>query len=135
MRRKIINLAAFTLTELLIVLIIVGILMLMAIPRFMPLITRAKSTEARLALGHLHMLQQNYHYMSSRYCDDLEELGFEQELLASDGGQANYRIEILNAGEHGFIAQAVAVIDFDGDGQFNVWEIDEGKNLNEKIKD
>ncbi|MEX2379157.1 MAG: prepilin-type N-terminal cleavage/methylation domain-containing protein, partial [Vicingaceae bacterium] len=41
---------AFTLTELLVVLIIVGILVLLALPKLMPLISKAKSTEAQLQL-------------------------------------------------------------------------------------
>ena len=32
-------------------------------------------------------------------------------------------------GENGFKAQAVSVVDFDKDGVFNVWEIDQDKNL------
>lgn len=44
---------AFTLHELLVVLVIIGILVLLALPRLMPLITRTKSTEAQLQLKHL----------------------------------------------------------------------------------
>lgn len=47
----------------------------------------------------------------------------------TDGGNANYRIEVVEAGENGFKAQAVSVVDFDKDGVFNVWEIDQDKNL------
>ena len=43
-------------------------------------------------------------------------------------GNANYRIEIVEAGETGFKAQAISVVDFDKDGQFNVWEIEQDKN-------
>lgn len=48
---------------------------------------------------------------------------------------ANYRIEIVEAGETGFKAQAISVVDFDKDGQFNVWEIDQDKKLKEVVKD
>jgi len=65
----------------------------------------------------------------------LEELGFEQQPLVTDGGHANYRIEIVEASEHGFKATATAVVDFDGDGEYNVWEIDQDKNLRETVKD
>jgi len=27
------------------------------------------------------------------------------------------------------------VVDFDGDGEYNVWEIDQDKNLKETVKD
>lgn len=128
-------LKGFTLTELLIVLIIIGILVLMALPNLMPLIAKAKSTEAQLQLGHVHMLQKSYFYMYSKYSNDLHEIGFEQEKLADDGGTANYLIEIVKSTSAGFVARATSVTDFDGDGEFNVWEIDQDKNLVEVTKD
>ena len=128
-------LPAFTLTELLVVLIIIGILVLLALPNLMPLIARAKSTEAQLQLNHVHMLQKSYFYLYSKYSLNLEELGFEQEELTTEGGKANYLIEITSASSTGFISKATAVVDFDGDGNFNVWEINENKDLKEVIKD
>jgi type IV pilus assembly protein PilE len=44
-------------------------------------------------------------------------------------------IEIVEAGPNGFKAKATAVVDFDSDGQFDAWEIDQDKNLTETIKD
>ena len=41
----------------------------------------------------------------------------------------------MEASEEGFVARAVAVVDFDKDGIFNEWEIDEDKNLRETVKD
>lgn len=128
-------LPAFTLTELLVVLIIIGILVLLALPNLMPLIAKAKSTEAQLQLNHVHMLQKSYFYLYSKYSLSLEELGFEQEKLTAEGGKANYLIEITSASTTGFVSKATAVVDFDGDGIFNVWEINENKDLKEVIKD
>lgn len=128
-------LKAFTLTELLVVLIIIGILVLLALPSLMPLIARAKSTEAKLQLSHLHTLQKNQFYIHSRYSSDVEELGFEQQKLTTEGGTANYLVEILEATSTGFKGRATSVVDFDGDGIFNVWEIDEDRNLTETVKD
>ena len=125
----------FSLPELLVVLVIIGILVLIALPNLMPLIARAKATEAQQQLTYLHTLQQSNFYTYSRYSVSLDELGFEQEKLVTDGGRANYLIEIIEASEHGFKATATAVVDFDGDGIFNVWEIDEDKNLREVVKD
>ncbi len=127
-------LRAFSLTELLVVLVIIGILVLVAMPNLMPLISRAKATEAQ-QLTFLHSLEKSYFYTYSRYSDDLEELGFEQAALVTDGGNANYRIEVVEAGENSFKAQVVSVVDFDKDGVFNVWEIDQDKNLKETVKD
>ncbi|HEX3007374.1 MAG TPA: type II secretion system protein [Bacteroidales bacterium] len=126
---------AFTLTELLVVLVIIGILVLLALPKLMPLISKAKSTEAQLQLGHLFTLEKNYFYTKSKYGSVFEEIGYEQEKLVTQGGTANYSIEIIEAGATGFKARATAVVDFDGDGKFNVWEIDQEKNLVEVTKD
>jgi type IV pilus assembly protein PilE len=126
---------AFSLSELLVVLVIIGILVLIALPNLMPLISRAKSTEAQQQLTFLHTLQKSHFYTHSRYSASLEELGFEQQKLVSDEGGANYRIEIVEASERGFTATATAVVDFDGNGVFNVWEIDQEKNLRETVKD
>ncbi len=103
-------LRAFSLPELLVVLVIIGILVLIALPNLMPMISRAKSTEAQQQLTYLHTLQRSNFYTSSRYSPSLDELGFEQSKLVTDGGQANYRIEIVEVSEHGFRATATAVV-------------------------
>ncbi len=129
------KLSAFSLPELLVVLVIIGILVLIALPNLMPLISKAKSTEAQQQLTFLHSLEKSHFYTYSRYSPLLEELGFEQQRLTSDGGTANYLIEVIEASEQGFRATATAVVDFDGDGVFNVWEIDQDKSLRETVKD
>jgi type IV pilus assembly protein PilE len=129
------KLKAFTLVELLVVLVIIGILVLLALPRLMPLISRAKSTEAQLQLGHLQTLEKSFFYLKSKYSTSFDDIGFEQEKLVTDGGPANYRIEIIESSTSGFKARATAVVDFDGDGIFDVWEIDQDKNLVETTKD
>lgn len=129
------KLKAYSLSELLIVLVIIGILILVALPNLMPLISRAKSTEAQQQLGFLHTLEKNHFYTYSRYSASTEEIGFEQQPLVTNGGNANYVIEIVEASEHGFKATATAIVDFNGNGVFNVWEIDQDKKLIETVKD
>lgn len=137
MNNKILNkkLPAYTLNELLVVLVIIGILVLIALPNLMPLISKAKSVEAQTNLGHLHSLEKTYFYMYSKYSTNLVELGFEQEKLVTDNGSANYLFEVVEANASGFKVKATAVVDFDGDGVFNVWEIDQNKKLIEVVKD
>ena len=126
---------AFTLAEILVVLIIIGILVLLALPNLMPLISKAKSTEAQLQLNHVYTLEKTYFYLYSKYTNNLEEIGFEQEPLVSDGGSANYEIEVVDYGPNYFKAKAISVVDFDSDGIFNEWEINQDKNLKEIVKD
>ena len=128
---------AFTLSELLVVLVIIGILILLALPVLMPLISRTRSLEAKQQLAHLHKLEKTHFYEKSRFSASLEDVGFEHEKLVTEdeNGKANYNIEIVEANNTNFLARATAVVDFDGDGQFNVWEIDQEGNLTEVTKD
>ncbi|MFD2904415.1 type IV pilin protein [Sphingobacterium anhuiense] len=131
------KLKAYSLTEILVVMVIIGILVLLALPNLMPLITKAKNTEAKVQLQHLQTLEKNYFYEKSKYSTSLDDIGFIQEKLSTDGndGKANYRIEVVQADQNSFLGRATAVVDFDGDGVFNVWEIDQDKNLKEVTPD
>jgi type IV pilus assembly protein PilE len=135
MKTKNFKLRAFTLTELLVVLVIIGILVLLALPNLMPLISKAKSTEAQFQLEHLHTLQKTYFYQYSRYSSTPSEIGYDQLKLTTQGGTANYLVEITQATSNTFAAKATAVTDFDGDGVFNVWEVDQDKNIKEVTPD
>lgn len=128
---------AFTLQELLVVLVIVGILVLLALPVLMPLVTKAHSLEAKNALGMVNTLQKTYFYEYSRYASRIEDIGFEQEKLVteSENGKAKYLVEIVEATPTTYLVRATAVVDFDGDGQFNMWEIDQEGSLREMVKD
>lgn len=129
------RLSAFTLPEMLVVLAIIGVLLLVALPNLLPLISKAKSTEAKLQLGHVYTLEKNYFYMNSKYSADLKELSFEQEKLSNDNGAANYKIQISEANNNSFKATATSVVDFDGDGTFNVWENNQNNQIKEVIPD
>ena len=129
------TLKAFSLPELLVVIVIIGILVLIALPNLMPLISRAKSIEAQQQLTFLHSLQKTHFYTYSKYSLSLDEIGFEQQSLVTEGGTANYLIEIVEADEKSFRATATSVVDFDQDGIYNVWEIDQDKKLIETVKD
>jgi type IV pilus assembly protein PilE len=124
---------AYTLTEILVVLCIIGILILLALPNFLPQIAKAKALEAKTQLTHVQTLELSYFYEHSKYSKDLNEIGFLQDKLVTDSkdGRANYRIEIVSATNTAFTARATAVVDINGNGIFNVWEIDQDKNLKE----
>jgi len=129
------KLGAFTLFELLIAMAIIGILSALSVPLFLPLISRTKSTEAKLQLRHVLMLEKNYFYINSKYTTEFNELGFEQAKLITADGNANYKIDVIDASVSNFTAKATAVADFDGDGQFNVWQITADEKLKEVTPD
>jgi len=127
--------ASYNLQEVLVVLVIIGILLLLALPNLMPLISKAKSTEAQLQLSHIYNSQTTHRYMYSKYSLELNEIDFEAPKTVNENGRANYSYEILNATNNSFKARATAVTDFDGDGVFNVWEIDENGASKQIVKD
>ncbi len=126
---------AFNLQELLVVLVIIGILVLLALPNLMPLIAKTKSLEAQTQLKHLYNLEKQHFYMHSKYSNDFNQIDFDAPKSVQENGNANYSYEIIESTNNTFKARATAVSDFDGDGIFNVWEINQDQNLIEVIKD
>src|SRR5690606_10458634 len=103
--------------------------------RLLPVVTKAKTTEAKLNLKQVHMLQKSYKFEYDKYSSDLSSIGYEQEKLITEGGNARYKIAITNAELNTFKATATSVIDFDNDGVFNVWEVSEDGIIKETIPD
>lgn len=127
--------AGFSMTELLVVLVIIGVLVLLALPRLMPVVTKAKTTEAKLNLKQVYMLQKSYKFENDKYSADLNQIGFEQEKLVSEGGSARYKITIAESELNSFRAIATATVDFDNDGTFNVWEVNQEGQIKEVTPD
>lgn len=117
--------ASFNLQEMLIVLAIIGILLLIALPNLMPLITKAKSVEAQVQLKAIFNAEKQYFFMYSKYSSDFKEIDFETPQSVKENGSANYIYEIIQSSNSEFKAKATALTDFNGNGVFNVWEIDQ----------
>jgi type IV pilus assembly protein PilE len=132
LKRKI---GAFNLQELLVVLVIIGILILIALPNLMPIIAKTKSLEAQQNLTHIHGLERNYFFMYSKYSTDFNVIDYLPNKTVKEGGNSNYEYEIIQATNNSFKVKATAITDFDGNGIYNVWEIDQDKNLVELVKD
>jgi len=129
------NKDGFSLTELLVALVIIGILVLLALPRLMPIVNKAKATEAKLNLKQVYMLQKAYKFERDTYSNNLLRIGFEQEKLITDGGTARYKISIRESSVKNFIAEAKAIVDFDDDGIFNTWIVKEDGIITEETPD
>ncbi len=129
------KLKAFNLQEMLLVLALIGILLLIALPNFLPLIAQTKAQEAKIQLKTISNMQTQYRYLNSKYSTDFTEINYEAPITVKNGGTANYSYEIVEATMSNFKARATAVVDFDGDGIFNVWEIDEKGSPKQITKD
>lgn len=125
----------YTLSEILIVLVIIGILIILVLPNQSSVVAQAKSLEAQNMLSHLYNLEKSYFYRHSKYSSSLEDVGFIHEKTIIEDGQAVYEITIIEASTNTFKAKAKALSDFDGDGVFNEWEIDHERKLKETVKD
>lgn len=119
------KLKAFSLAEILIVLAIMGILLMLVIPNQSGIATRTKSMEAQQELRMIHNLQYAYFLQYSKYSLDTKEINYIPHKLITENGTALYRISIIEASPTGFKAKAEAVQDFNGDGKYNIWEIDQ----------
>lgn len=127
-RKKI---SGFSLAEILIVLAIIGILIMLVLPNQTGVATKTKSLEAQQELEMVYSLEYAYKLQHSIYSNSLNDIGYIAHQNSLNGGTANYSISIKESSNNNFIAQAKAVIDFDGDGVFNVWEINETGNVTE----
>ena len=114
---------------------ILGILLLIALPNFMPLISKTKAQEAQIQLKYISNLQRQFQYLHSKYSADFNEINYEVPKTVLENGTANYQYEVTEASVNTYKVRATAVVDFDGDGIFNVWEIDNEGNPKQIIQD
>jgi len=121
--------------QIMIGILIAGILTAMAVPSLMKMVTKAKQTEAKNQLDHIYSLERLYYLEFSKYSSELEKIDYDQQALVSEEGSARYKIEIIEAGTNTFTVRATSVEDFDGDGVYNTWEINQDKKLTETQKD
>jgi len=129
------RLKAFNLIEILVVLAIIGILITVAQPIYNGIFGKAHATEAKQHLQNLYNLQKIFRVENYKYADNFESIKFETDKTILENGSSKYEYSIVQASETSFLAKAEAVVDFDGDGIKNVWEINESGKLREVIAD
>ena len=114
------NQKGFTLVELMIVVVIIGILASIAIPKFSSLIGKTKVSEAKMILRQIINLETTYYQTSSTYFAffegaDAPELDFDQPDVNTR--RFEYKFDIVGAAPFAAsIATATENQDVNGDG-------------------
>jgi prepilin-type N-terminal cleavage/methylation domain-containing protein len=140
MRKRLSSNQGFSLLELLIVLVIIGILAGIAIPQYMSSTVRAKQTEAKELLHQIYLLERSHFQNNDGYWIPgaaviagkdtpyaFDTLGV--EIMKS----ARYTYAITGDQDH-FIATATA-LHLDDDPAIDKWQIDETGDLRAVIDD
>jgi len=125
------NRKGFTLIELMIVVVIIGILAALAIPRFMRSTTKAKQSEAKQLLKQIYTMQRAYRQEQDTYtCDGLTASSAAAAAFAPIGvdvGSTARYTYVMVAGVDAFTCTATA--NLDDDATNDVWTIDETGTL------
>ena len=110
----------FSLMEVMIVVVIIGILAALAYPNLEKYLKRARQTEAKTNLSAIYTAQKIYFTLHQSYAEDINELDL--SLAQMDP----YTFTIQEASKCTFKAQSEGNID---DDALDIWTIDQDKNL------
>ena len=121
------NSKGFTLIELMIVVVIIGILAALAIPRFMRSTTKSKQSEAKQLLKQNYTMQRAYRQEFNAYC-----LNGVTASSAAPNTFAQIGVDIMAASRYAYTMTAgaatftcVALGNLDDDGVIDDWRIDQ----------
>ena len=132
------NKKGFTLIELMIVVVIIGILAALAIPRFMQATTKSKQSEAKQILKQVYTMERTYRQENGVYWAGGPADSTLGTALATLGVEimptALYSYAITAVAGTSFLATATAT-GLDDDATTDVWTIDQNGNLQNTIND
>lgn len=95
-----------TLTELMVVVVIIGILTMIAYPNYRGYAARAKRNEARTALLQIATNQERFYLQNNTYTTDMTKLGFALS-AANKTGSGSYQVDVPTADADNFTAEAL----------------------------
>ena len=117
----------FTLIELMIVVVIIGILAAIAIPNFLRYQAKAKQSEAKTNLGAIYVTQTAYFSENDSYAASISALNW------SPAGSTRYSYAVQGVSTVSFSVGASANID--NDGIIDIWYINDAKVLSNATND
>ena len=118
----------FSLLEVMIVVVIIGILVTLAYPSLEGYLQRSKQTEAKVGLSGVYTAQKIYFAINQTFADSLSNLDVQLET----GGSSRYSITLAGSSSS-FTATAKG--NLDDDAVLDIWTIDQNKTLQDPVSD
>lgn len=126
----------FTLIELMVVVVIIGILAALAVPRFVPMATKSKQSEAKGILKQIYTMEQTYFQENNTFwastangdssnTDNLATIG----VKIMPGARYSYGIIASGVGVTAVFTATATATGLDDDVTTDVWTIDNSGRL------